>query len=88
MQHKMSIRDSDETDLSDLSKLYIDYLKRLCPDWSEKRIRAEAESVFKEQRLEDSEQRRQEFLEKITAKLQHINNHPDDWFLHENGIND
>ncbi len=77
--------ESDGIELKELKELYASYLKELCPDWSDERIKAEVRDVFKEQGLDKSKRRRQEFKFNILRKLEDIRNNPDDWFFGENG---
>lgn len=77
--------ESDGIGLDELKKLYTTYLKELCPNWSDERIKTEVRDVFKEQGLGKSKQRRQEFTASILRKLEQIRTHPDDWFIGQNG---
>ena len=79
--------DSNPSDWAEIEKLYIRYLKALSPDWSDERIATEMGEVFKEQGLEQSEQRRCEFRASLVEQLEKIERRPDDWFLRDKGGN-
>ena len=58
--------------VTELENLYIAYLRRLCPDWSEERIQIEVKNVFEAYNLYESEQRRQEFKVKLLQRFEQM----------------
>lgn len=69
--------------LEELEDLYTTYLKQICPNWQDERIKTEIRDVFNEQGLISSRWRRQKFRDSLLQKLDRIRQNPDDWFLND-----
>jgi hypothetical protein len=78
-------QETNDIKIRELEKLYATYLKELCPDWTDARIRAEIKDVIREQDLDKSKQKRLAFKDHLLKKMDEIKKDPDEWLFGPNG---
>lgn len=76
---------TNEVRLKELKSLYTTYLKEICPDWTEKRIKAEVKEFFREQDLNKSRRKRQAFREQLLKQMDELRTDPEKWLFGSNG---